>query len=31
LLIFTAASINEIGYQLGFNDLACFSRFSPAT
>ena len=27
LLIFTTASINEIGYQLGFNDPAYFSRF----
>lgn len=27
LLIFTAASINEIGYRLGFNDPAYFSRF----
>jgi AraC family 4-hydroxyphenylacetate 3-monooxygenase operon regulatory protein len=27
LLIFTTASINEIGYRLGFNDPAYFSRF----
>ncbi|MBB3141432.1 4-hydroxyphenylacetate catabolism regulatory protein HpaA [Halomonas organivorans] len=27
LLIFTTASVNEIGYQLGFNDPAYFSRF----